>query len=117
MQSKRTEWIKSIYVKHLLLKSPFIKIHEKICIECILCKFSCICNFAIFVHIFMKFTSKCRTNKLVMINTISGSFCSFLNWEGADIWPLIRPRKIPVGKMFLYMHAQLSSGDKDKILA
>ena len=37
-----------------------------------------------------------------MINTIWGSFCSFLNWEGADIWPLIRPKKIPVGKIILY---------------
>ena len=30
-----------------------------------------------------------------MIYTILGSFCSFLNWEGADIPPLIRPRTIP----------------------
>ena len=44
----------------------------------------------------MKFSPNCRTKKLVMIYTILGSFCSFLNWEGADIQPQIRPRKIPV---------------------
>ena len=30
-----------------------------------------------------------------MIYTILESLCSFLNWEGADIRPQIRPRKIP----------------------
>ena len=44
----------------------------------------------------MKFPTKCRTMKLVMIYTILGSFCSFLNWEGAQNWP----RKIPV--IYLY---------------
>ena len=44
----------------------------------------------------MKFSPQCRTKKLGMIYTILGSFCSFLNWEGTDIWPKIRPRKIPV---------------------
>ena len=43
-----------------------------------LCKFSCICNFAIFVQIFMKFSPKCRTKNMGMINTILGSFGSFL---------------------------------------
>ena len=43
----------------------------------------------------MKFSPKCRTKKYGMIYTILESFCSFLNWEGADIWPKIRPRKIP----------------------
>ena len=57
-----------------------------------LCKCSCICNFAIFVQIFMKFSPKCRTKKLGIIYTILGSFCSFLNWKG----PKIRPRKISV---------------------
>ena len=33
--------------------------------------------------------------KLGMIYTTLGSFCSFLNWEGADIRPQIRPRKTP----------------------
>ena len=61
-----------------------------------LCKFSCICNFAIFVQIFMKFAPKCRTNKLWMIYTILGSFHTFFNWERADTRPQIRPRKIPV---------------------
>ena len=55
--------------------------------------FSCICNFGIFVLIFLKFSPKCRTKKLSMIHTILGSFCSFLNCEGADILPQIRPRK------------------------
>ena len=40
-----------------------------------LCKFSCICNFTIFVRIFMKFSPKCRTKILGMIFTIFGSFC------------------------------------------
>ena len=43
----------------------------------------------------MKFAPKCRTKKLGMIYTILGSFCSFFNWEGVDILPQIRPRKIP----------------------
>ena len=43
----------------------------------------------------MKFAPKCRTKKLGIINTTLGSFCSFLNWQGADIRPQIRPRKIP----------------------
>ena len=43
----------------------------------------------------MKFSPKCRTKILGMMYTILGSFCSFLNWEGADIRPQIRPRKIP----------------------
>ena len=32
-----------------------------------------------------------------MIYTILGSFCSYLDWEGADIRPLIMPRKIIEG--------------------
>ena len=43
----------------------------------------------------MKFSPKCRTKKLEMIYSIWGNFCSFLNWEGGDIQPKIRPRKIP----------------------
>ena len=43
----------------------------------------------------MKFSLKCRAKKLGMIYAILGSFCSFLNWEGADIQPQIRHRKIP----------------------
>ena len=31
-----------------------------------------------------------------MIYSIWGRFCSFFNWEGADIWPQIRLRKTPV---------------------
>ena len=45
--------------------------------------FSCICNFAIFVWIFMKFSPNCRTWKVGMIYTILGSFCLFFNWERA----------------------------------
>ena len=33
----------------------------------------------------MKILPKCRTKKLGMVYTILGSFCSFLNWERADI--------------------------------
>ena len=47
----------------------------------------------------MKFSPKCRTKKLGMIFTIVGSFCSLFNWEGSDIRPQIRPRKIPVFKI------------------
>ena len=41
-------------------------------------KISCIC-ICFFVQIFMKISSKCRTNKLGMVYTILGSFCSFLS--------------------------------------
>ena len=44
----------------------------------------------------MVFSPKCRTKKLGMIYTILGSFCFFFNWEGAQNWPHIRLRKIPV---------------------
>ena len=44
----------------------------------------------------MKFPTKFRTKILRMLYTILGSFCSFLNWKRADIWPQIRLRKIPV---------------------
>ena len=47
----------------------------------------------------MKFSPKCRTNKLGMLHTILGSFRSFFNWERADIRPQIQPRKIPA---FMY---------------
>ena len=42
----------------------------------------------------MTFLPKFRAKKLGMICTILESFCSVLNWEEADIWPQIRPRKI-----------------------
>ena len=51
---------------------------------------------AIFVLVFMKFSPKCRTKKFGMIYSILGNFCLFVNWEGADIRPQIRLRKIPV---------------------
>ena len=47
----------------------------------------------------MKFSLKYRINKLGMIDTILGSFCSFFNLEGADIRPQIRPMKIPDMKL------------------
>ena len=56
----------------------------------ILYKFSCICNFAIFVRIFIKFSPKCRTKKLGMIYTILGGFSSFLNCIG--LWPIFGPK-------------------------
>ena len=34
--------------------------------------------------------------ELGILFTILGSFCSFLDWEGADIRPQNRPRIIPV---------------------
>ena len=43
----------------------------------------------------MKFSPNYRTKKLGMIYTILGFFCSFFNWEGADIQPQMRPREIP----------------------
>ena len=57
-----------------------------------------ICNVAIIAiigPIFMKFSLKCRAKKLGILYIILGRFCSFLNWEGADIWPQIWSRKIP----------------------
>ena len=39
----------------------------------------------------MKFSPKCRTMKLGIVNTIMGRS---LNWEGADFGPQIRPGKI-----------------------
>ena len=35
----------------------------------------------------MIFLPKCRSKKLGMINIILASFCSFLNWDGANIQP------------------------------
>ena len=69
-------------------------VNENVFTFTFLCKFSCICNFANFVLIFMEFSPKCRTKKLGMIHYIR-KFCSFFNWEGDHIWPQIRPRKIP----------------------
>ena len=43
----------------------------------------------------MKFLPVCRSKKLGKINTILGRVCSFLNWEGGDVQPQIRPWKIP----------------------
>ena len=36
-----------------------------------------------------------------MLFTILGSFYSFFNREGADIWPQIRPRKLPGNRPFI----------------
>ena len=54
-----------------------------------------------FLFVF-RFSPKCTTKQLGMIYTILGSFCLFLNWEGADIRPQIRPRKIPVEKQTVH---------------
>ena len=65
-----------------------IKMWMKTCFHefTFLCKFSCICNSAIFVRIFMKFSPKCRkSKKLGMIYTILVSLCSFFNWIGPNI--------------------------------
>ena len=60
------------------------KYYEEIsCVSCV--------NFAVFAQIFTKFSP---IKKFGMIKSILGSFCIFLNWEGANIWPQIRPRKI-----------------------
>ena len=91
-------------VTYILLSLPFIKtrenlhknVNENMFSFTFLCKFSCICNFAIFDWIFIKFSPKSKSKKLGMIYIILGSFCSLLNWEEADIQPQFRPRKIPV---------------------
>ena len=54
---------------------------------------------AIFVQIFIKVSLKCKTKKLGMIYTILGNFGSFVNLEGADIPPQIRPRTSPECKL------------------
>ena len=54
-----------------------------------------ICNFAIFGLIFMEFSPNCTAKEVGMLLNILGSFCLFLDWEGADIRLLNRPRKIP----------------------
>ena len=43
----------------------------------------------------MNFLPNCRTKKLEMMYSISGSFYSFFNLEEAFIWPQIKPRKFP----------------------
>ena len=43
----------------------------------------------------MKFSPNCRSKELGVLFTILGSFCSFLDWEGADILPKNGPRKNP----------------------
>ena len=80
---------------------PTIKTHEKL-------RKNVNENFRIFLRIFMKFSAKFRTKKMRIIYTILSSFCSFLNWEGADMGPQIRPRKIPdyyIDYMFKMMSA------------
>ena len=37
----------------------------------------------------MKFSPKCKAERLGMIYTILGIFRSFFNWEGTDIQPQI----------------------------
>ena len=44
----------------------------------------------VFCSDLMKFSLKYK-----MIYIILGSFCSYLNWEGTNIRPQIKPRKIP----------------------
>ena len=56
-----------------------------------------LCYFCLDFH---EILLKCRTKTLGMINTILGSLCLFLNWEGADIQPQIRPWKSPVDSEF-----------------
>ena len=55
----------------------------------------------------MKFSPKCRTKKLGKIYTTLGIFCSFLNLEGADYLPQIRPRKfVCLFVLLLYVPSQ-----------
>ena len=75
---------------HKTQENLYKNVNENMFSFTFLCKFSWICNFAIFASIFMKFPPKCRTKKFGMIYTILASFCSFLNWEGTDIRPQIR---------------------------
>ena len=44
----------------------------------------------------MIFLPKCRAKEFRMLFTILDSFCSFLDWEEADIQPKMNRRKIPV---------------------
>ena len=84
----RSEQYKTVtYLLHQTNEKLHKTVNENMFSFTFLCKFSWICNFIIFDRIFMKFSPKCRTKKLGMIYSILISFCSFLNWEGADIRP------------------------------
>ena len=50
-----------------------------------------ICSFAIFGLIFTEFLPNCTAKELGRLFSIFGSFCSFLDSEGANIGPLNRP--------------------------
>ena len=45
------------------------------------------CNFAIFGTNFTEIGN--------VVHHFGNVFCTFLDWEGADIWPQNRPMKIP----------------------
>ena len=74
------------------------KVNENMFSFTFLCKFSLICNFAIFAWIFMKFPPKCRTKKLGMIYTILGHLAHFLIGMG----PIFGP-KSGLGKSLDYI--------------
>ena len=91
MQSKRTgPQLKTMDIRSELLQLHFIKLQENLYKNVnenmfsftFLCKLSCICNFAIFVRICMKFSPKCRTNKFVMITPFWDVFAHFLIGKG-----------------------------------
>ena len=63
----------------------------------------------------MKFSPKCRTKKFGIIYTILGSFCSFLNWEGAVIWPQIRPRKIAEVSLLVWINCVDDNVDPNQL--
>ena len=54
--------------------------------------------------IFMNYSPNCISKKLGMTNIILESFCSFFNWDGANIQAKIRPRKT-IGICILQGHA------------
>ena len=62
----------------------------------------------------MKFPANCRTRIGNDIHHL-GSFCSFFNWEGADIRSQIRPRKIHAlmkSHIFLLVQSQVKINKK-----
>ena len=62
------------------------------CVNIDICNFADWSNFwSDFHEIFIKLYS---AKRLGMLFTILRSFCSFLDWEGTDTQPQIRPRKI-----------------------
>ena len=80
-------------IQNRVIAFSFIMTHEYMhqCVNEYICKFS---NFG---PIIIKFSPNCRAKEFGMLFTILGSFCSFLDWKGADI-----RRKIGLGKSLFH---------------